>query len=90
MVTSMIPRGLFIRLGDYPIDGFLPVDELPSANFEMDTENMRLVESGTNEAIGLGRKIRVVVARSSMQDRRIDLVLTDEGLARVEPDSVNG
>ena len=27
MVTSMIPR-LFIRLGDYPIDGFLPLDEL--------------------------------------------------------------
>ena len=89
MVTSMIPRGLFIRLGDYPIDGFLPLDELPSANFEMDSENMRFVESGTKEAIDLGRKVWVVVARASMQDRRIDLALTDQGLAPVDTESVD-
>ena len=47
-------RGLFIRLGDYPIDGFLPLDELPSANFEMDSENMRFVESGTKRPVTWG------------------------------------
>ncbi len=81
VITSMIARGFFIRLGDYPIDGFLRDDALPDANFAFDPERMWFLNGATGERIRLGQTIRVQLVRSSMEERRIDLDLTEWGLA---------
>ena len=80
MVTSMIPRGLFIRLGDLPVDGFLSTDAFPSAQFDFDPERMWFLEPRSKQKIQLGQELVVVIGRARMEERKIDLELTDLGL----------
>ena len=92
VVTSAIPRGLFVRLGDLPVDGFLSVDAFPPGNFEFDPERLWFRETRSNQRIVLGQEVDVIVARSRMEDRRIDLELTENGLRLDGPEqsSVDG
>jgi ribonuclease R len=80
LITSMIGRGLFIRLGDLPVDGFLAADDLPSPNFTFDPEKMWFLESRSNQSIRLGQTVRVLVTKARMEDRRVDLALAEGGL----------
>jgi len=89
VVTSAIPRGVFIRLGDLPVDGFLSVDAFPSAQFEYDPDRMWFREPRSNQRISLGQEIDVLVARARMEDRRIDLELTDAGLRLTDSDETS-
>ena len=78
LLTSMTSGGFFIRLGDYPVDGFLPVDALPEGQYYFDPDRMVVSADEERKSWRLGDTIQVQVVRTDIGSRQIELGLAED------------
>jgi ribonuclease R len=76
-IMGMTPNGLFVGLGDLPIDGYLPVGSLPFDDYVFDDVFVAMRGGRTKKAFALGDRLRVVVVAADMVSRRIELGLPE-------------
>ena len=71
-VTGAIARGLFLEMGLTGADGFLPVDAL-SGDYTFDEDRLCLVRRPGHTTIGVGDRMRIAIARVSVDRGEIEL-----------------
>ncbi|GAC1627339.1 MAG: ribonuclease R [Nevskia sp.] len=77
IVTSVASFGLFVDLEGLFIEGMLHVSNLKGDYYEYEAKHQRLVGSRSKQVYSLGQKLRVKVVRVSLDERKIDLDITD-------------
>lgn len=75
IVTSVAPFGLFVELDGLYVDGLVHVSSLNDDYYAFDARHQRLTGERSKRVFALGDKVHVRVARVSLDERRIDLVL---------------
>ena len=79
VISSVTNFGLFVRLDDLQIDGMIHVSNLGHEYFHFDGAKQCLIGEHSRTVFRLGDKLTVVVASVSLDDRRINLALAEEG-----------
>nr|WP_295684391.1 ribonuclease R [uncultured Nevskia sp.] len=79
IVASVAPFGLFVELTGLYIEGMLHVSQLKGDFYEFEAKHQRLVGSRSKTVYALGQKIRVKVVRVSLDERKIDLEIVEQG-----------
>ena len=89
VITSVASFGLFIELEGLYIEGMVHVSNLQDDYFEFDARHQRLVGSRSKKVYALGERLRVRVVRVSLDERKIDLEVsnTGGGASRGNPNS---
>jgi len=90
IVASVAPFGLFVDLVGYYIEGMVHVSQLKGDYYEFDAGHQRLVGSRSKQVYGLGQKLRVKLVRVSLDERKIDLELVEQGGNRDSRDGERG
>ncbi len=91
IVTSVAPFGLFVELDGLYVDGLIHVSTLEGDYYEFDSKHQRLAGNRTKRVFALGDRLHVKVARVSIDERRIDLILVrrDEERGKQRPVDVD-
>ncbi|MDB5974037.1 MAG: rnr, partial [Nevskia sp.] len=79
VITSVASFGLFIELEGLYIEGMVHVSNLQDDFFEFDARHQRLVGSRSKKVYALGERLRVRVVRVSLDERKIDLEISNTG-----------
>lgn len=77
IVSAVTHFGLFIQLEELYIEGLVHITALPSDYYEYDPATMQLIGRSTRRIFSLGDRALVQIARVSLDERKIDLVLAD-------------
>ena len=75
IISGIIVRGIFVELVENKCEGMVAVDDLGNENFSFDESNVRLTGRQTGTTFELGQKVRVKIKRTSLEERKIDLIL---------------
>lgn len=75
VVTSCASFGLFVELDGLYVDGLIHVSTLGDDYYEFDARHQRLSGARNKRVYALGDRLRVRVARVSLDERKIDLAL---------------
>ena len=78
IVTSVAPFGLFVELDGLYVDGLVHVSTLEGDFFQFDARHQRLVGERSKRVHALGDRVHVKVARVSLDERKIDLLLLNQ------------
>lgn len=78
-VTALTPRGLFVELLRWPVEGFVVREGMPPGSRFLE-DRMAWVQSRSGWELRPGDKVRVIVVAADVRNRRIDFAL-------VPPDS---
>ena len=76
-VTGVTNFGLFLELDELYVQGLLHVSSLPADYYHFDEAALALAGESGGGRFGLGDRLRVQVARVSMDERKIDFSLID-------------
>jgi len=74
-VTSF---GLFIELDDSKVNGLVHVTQLPQDYYHFDPIRKTLAGERRGREYRLGDRVRVLVLKASMEDRKIDFRLVED------------
>lgn len=77
IVATITPFGLFAELEGLYIEGLVHITALPKDYYDHDPVAHKLIGRKTRRIFGLGDRALVQVARVSLDERKIDLVLAD-------------
>lgn len=77
VVASVTHFGLFVQIIDLYIEGLIHITNLPHDYYEYDAVNQVLIGQSSRRIFKTGDKAMVQVARVDLDDRKIDLVLTN-------------
>lgn len=77
VVAAVTHFGLFVQIVDLYIEGLIHIANLPHDYYEYDSINQQLIGQSSRRTFKIGDKAMVQVARVDLDDRKIDLVLTD-------------
>jgi ribonuclease R len=75
IIAGVIARGIFVEMVENKCEGMISLDDLGNENFVFDESNVRLTGRQTGTTFELGQKVRVKLKRTSLEERRIDLIL---------------
>ena len=90
VVAAVTHFGLFVQMIDFYIEGLIHIANLPRDYYEYDPINQQLTGRSGRRTFKIGDNVMVQVARVDLDDRKIDLVLTnsaDNGSTRIAGDS---
>jgi len=76
VVSGVTSFGVFIQLNDIFVEGLLHVTSLPQDYYEFDPAHHCLRGRASGNQFSIGQVIEVVVARVSLDDRKIDFSLS--------------
>ena len=74
-VTHIVSFGLFATLTGQHIEGLIHVNALHNDYYHFDAQRMQLIGRHTKTCYGLGKVLRVRLAKVDVDTRRVDLVL---------------
>ena len=77
IVSAVTHFGLFVQLEQLFIEGLVHITALPSDYYEFDAATMQLIGRSSRRIFSLGDRALVQIARVSLDERKIDLVLAD-------------
>jgi ribonuclease R len=85
VVTNVMPRGVFVQLDKYLVDGLIPKQELPGdatrsgkpPNWRIDDRTGALVDLNSGRSFSAGDRVRVCIAQIDLPRRQMDLVIAD-------------
>ena len=83
VVSAVTGFGLFVELVDVYVEGLVHVSSLASDYYHFDQVKQRLMGERTGTSFQLGDSVKVMVARVSLEDKKIDLELI-EGSSRAK------
>ena len=75
VVASVTNFGLFVRIGEFGIDGLVHVTSLGNDYYVFDDVKQMLIGENSGRVFRLGDSLEVKVAAVNLDDRKIDLVL---------------
>jgi exoribonuclease R len=75
IISGVIGRGIFVEMNDTKCEGMVTTEDLGNENFMFDEVNISLTGMQTQTTFKMGDKIKVVVKRTSLAERKIDLVV---------------
>ncbi|MFK8049218.1 MAG: ribonuclease R [Halioglobus sp.] len=87
VIAAVTSFGLFVELVDIYIEGLVHISALPGDYYNFDAAKARLVGERSGRSFQLGGKVRVMVARVDLDDKKIDLEFVD---ASPSPKSKSG
>ena len=76
IISGVIARGFFVELVDNKCEGMVPVNAMDE-DFVFDVENMRLTGTSTSKVYQIGDSVKVVVKKTSLNDKQIDLEIVE-------------
>ena len=77
-VTGVVGFGLFVELDEHFVEGLIHITNLPKDFYVFDPKAHQLVGENRGLQFGLNDKIRILVARVDMDERKIDFELISE------------
>lgn len=80
-VVSVTGFGLFVQLNDIYVEGLVHITALRNDYYQFDPARQQLKGERSGVTYQLGGSVRVQVARVDLEERKIDLVLADDGSA---------
>ncbi|HSR65601.1 MAG TPA: ribonuclease R [Xanthomonadaceae bacterium] len=87
-ISGVTSFGLFIELDDSKVNGLVHVTQLPNDSYHFDPVRRTLTGERHGREFRLGDRVRIVVLKASVEDRRIDFRLVeerDQGLPPLPP-----
>ena len=75
VVASVTGFGLFVRIGEYHIDGLVHITSLQKDYYHYDEVKQCLVGEATGQMFRLGDAVSVQVAAVNLDERKIDLII---------------
>lgn len=78
VVSGVTEWGLYVELDDNMCEGLVPVRDLPGDYYDFDEKNYSLVGRRTGVRYRLGDKVKVQVARCSLERKQLDFALVDD------------
>jgi ribonuclease R len=72
-VINVNGSGVFVRLDNVFVDGFIHIKEVGHEHYRFDNEAMKLMGDG-GDTIGIGSKIQVQIGNIDMGKRTIGLI----------------
>ncbi|MFK7816777.1 MAG: ribonuclease R [Gammaproteobacteria bacterium] len=90
-ITSVTGFGFFVLLDEYFVEGLVHVTALKSDYYHYDEQSHCLFGEHSKRRYSLGDEVKVIVARVSLDERKMDfsLVLSDADKASQEKESKN-
>jgi ribonuclease R len=82
VVTGVTSFGLFVEMQPSKVSGLVHISQLPNDYYHFDPTRRLLEGERTHQRFRLGDGVRVQVLKASLEDRKIDLRLVEEGAAR--------
>ncbi|WP_133498883.1 ribonuclease R [Cognatilysobacter terrigena] len=78
-ISGVTSFGLFIELDESKVNGLVHVTQLPNDFYHFDPIRKTLTGERRGREYRLGDRVRIVVLKASVEDRRIDFRLVEEG-----------
>lgn len=75
VVSGIIARGIFVEIVGNKCEGMVALDDMGDDEFVYDESNIRLTGRRSGKIYDIGQKVRVKVKRTSLEERKIDLIL---------------
>jgi ribonuclease R len=77
-ISGVTSFGLFVELDDSKVNGLIHVTQLPYDYYHFDPIRKTLSGERMGRAFRLGDRVRIVVLKASLEDRKIDFRLAEE------------
>ena len=71
--------GLFVEIQEVYADGLVHVSSLQNDYYHFDASGHRLIGDRTRRVYRLGDRIRVRIARVDLDERKVDLLIDEDG-----------
>jgi len=84
-ISGVTSFGLFVELDDSKVNGLVHVTQLANDFYHFDAVRKTLTGERRGREYRLGDRVRVVVLKASVEDRKIDFRLVEEGVAPAKP-----
>lgn len=80
-IGGFLPKGFFVELKEYPIEGFVPVRNLSDDYYDLDDKGLAFHGRATGRVYALGDPVRVQIERIDVLAAEMDLKLLGVGQA---------
>jgi len=77
IVSGVIRAGLFVELQGSMVEGFIPFSTINNDYFTLDEGKFRAVGKRSKKVFKLGDKIRIIVVKVDLDNRRADFVIAE-------------
>jgi ribonuclease R len=85
VITGVNPKGAFVQIDKFLIDGFVKKEDLPGdvtrgggiPQWKIDQRTGALVDAKSGRSFNMGDSVRVVIAQVHLERRELDLVIAD-------------
>jgi ribonuclease R len=74
-VSGVMKSGIFVALDDTGAEGMIHVTKLGDDYYSLDEKNYRMVGQKTGKTIAIGDKVRVVVEKADLDERKLDFAI---------------
>ena len=78
VISGVTEWGLYVELNENKCEGLVPIRDLADDYYDFDEKNYCLVGRKTRTRYTLGDRVRVQVARASIEKRMVDFALLDD------------
>lgn len=85
VISGVTSFGLFIELDDSKVNGLVHVTQLPHDYYHFDAIRKTLTGERRGREFRLGDRVRIVVLKASLEERKIDFRLVEEDGAGAKP-----
>ncbi|MFC3267506.1 ribonuclease R [Vulcaniibacterium thermophilum] len=85
VISGVTSFGLFVELAESKVNGLVHVTQLPNDYYHFDPIRKTLTGERRGREFRLGDRVRVLVLKASVEDRRIDFRLVEERAAPPPP-----
>ncbi|UYK78160.1 ribonuclease R [Xanthomonas sacchari] len=79
VVSGVTSFGLFVELDQSKVNGLIHVTQLPQDYYHFDATRKTLTGERRGREFRLGDRVRILVLKASMEERKIDFRLLEEG-----------
>ena len=82
VISGVTSFGMFVEIDDIFVEGLVHVSGLPRDYYEFDPVSHSLIGRASGRRFNIGQTLSVVVARVSLDDRKIDFTLVEKSSRR--------
>ncbi len=88
VISGVTEWGLYVELTENKCEGLVPIRDLTDDYYDFDEKNYCLTGRRKNNRYQLGDKVKVKVARASLERKQLDFALIDESHQRRDEDEI--
>jgi ribonuclease R len=90
IISGVIRAGLFVELQGSMVEGFIPFSTIDDDYFNLDEGKFRATGKRSKKVFKLGDKIRIIVVKVDLDNRRADFIIADSDLNSVKKPTKRG